>query len=315
MAARKHITVFLWVLILSLILCACDMDALLDGFGFPNIGDDAPEQSIPTVSATDATSPTLPPVVTTSPTEAPAEPEPELYWVCAVGDLNVRNGPGRDYHSIGSVDDGTVVEPLRWVNGWAYIKYPIVGWCSGDYLHPLGWYNDVKLPEGREVQNQGLVGKWILATQPVSNGNERRTRAALIELRSDGTFTCSVANYISYGSSWKLIAYETDRPEWVGEYQFDGKTLTLDYMAYVNIVYDGHSGEMKSREWLSAAYTLEVPVTRSADSLCLTVPDGNAFPMYAGFATGTSTLNTLYRVPGTQEFPDDVCQTLKRWLS
>ena len=251
---------------------------------------------------------------TTPPTEAPTEPEPDLYWVCAIGGLNVRSGPGKDYSVVGTIDDGEVVEPIRWVDGWVYIESPKTGWCSADYLHPLGWYNDVQLPVGSNPESALLTGKWLHATEPETQGNRRRTRIGVLELRRDGTFTHSVSEFISYTNEWKLAEDEYTRPQWVGEYQFDGKTLTLNYLASVDISYD-RNGNPASRQYFSATYILELPVTMTNDSLRFTIPNGEFLPCFEGYGTSPTTRNTLYRLPNSISFPGDVCDTLKRWFS
>ncbi len=300
MTVKKLFAATAWLLVLTLTLCACDMDALLEGF---------PLFGTPKEATAETLVPTAPPpmetvAATEAPTEAPTEPEPELYWVCAIGGLNVRSGPDTGYSSVGSLDDGLVIEPVRWSNGWAYIRYPITGWCSGDYLHPLGWYKDVRMPVGQEPEDHSLTGKWIHVTEPVLSGNARRTRVGLYEFRADGTFTHSVANYISYtAGNWALITYETDRPQWVGEYQYDGKVLTLNYMASMDITYNTTTGAAQSREWLSAGYVLETEAVISPDTLSFTVTAGDQIPCYAGFAASADTGSTLYRVPPHRASP------------
>jgi len=81
--------------------------------------------------------PTTVPVEETEPVQTlPPETEPSVvrYWICAEGGLNVRSGPGQNYASIGRLEDGTEIVPLKWSDGWAYIEQPLVGWCSGEYL-------------------------------------------------------------------------------------------------------------------------------------------------------------------------------------
>ena len=313
----KRALISLWAMLLCLCLCACDLGAMLGDFGsFLDIEADEQDETLPSVSIpVSTTAPTEATEATVPPTTAPTEPEPELYWVCALGGLNVRSGPGKEYSSIGSIDDGFVVEPLQWVNGWVYIDYPIVGWCSGDYLHPLGWYNQVQLPVGNPLEDRSLVGKWVHATQPIPTGSDRYARAGILELNADGTFTHSIADFISYTAGrWTVRDLGASSIIWEGEYQFDGETLTLNYMAYIDIHYDSQSGKPKSREWFSAVHTLSIPVTYARDTSRFSIPSGNLIPCYAGFVPDVLTLTTVLRAPNNYAFPEDACVMLARWL-
>lgn len=313
MKRSVRLTVFSWLLVLCLCLSACDIGSFTDGFG---LFGSAETTETPTIT------PTLPPapIDTTPPeTEAPTdptlpEPDPDLYWVCAVGGLRVRTGPSQDYEAVGLLDDGTVVRPLRWSNGWAYIDYPLDGWCSGDYLYQLGWYGDVKMPRGTILKDNRLTGKWIHVTQPTGSGKQRRSRVGIYELSGDGTFVHSVAEYgINAEGKWVLVSGFTDRPQWVGEYQFDGETLTMNYMAYVDQSFS-EGGTLVSREFLAAPYILELSVALSPDSMRFTVSNGEMIPCYAGYGTNQSTLTTLYRASSSREYPLDVCDALQKWF-
>ena len=313
----KQTLIALLSIVLCMCLCACDLGAMLGDFGsFLGMEDDTDKESLPagtipviTSAPTEATETTAPP------TEPPTEPTPDLYWVCAIGDLKVRSGPGRDYESIGKVDDGSIVEPLRWVNGWAYLQYPVAGWCSGDYLHPLGWYNDVKLPSGVVPEDRSLTGKWVHATQPIRTGSDRYTRAGILELKADGTFTHSIADVISYTAGrWKVRNLGASGIIWEGEYQFDGSTLVLNYMVYQNVSYDS-DGEPSSREWYTATYTLTLDVTKANDTMRFTIPSGDVIPCYAGFTPDDLTLNVLRRAANTQAFPEDIYNVLASWFN
>jgi len=313
MTVKKLFIAAAWLLVLSMTLCGCDMDAMMEGFPFygsPKEAED--ETTVPT---------TVPPtknhiatVPTEAPTEAPTEPELELYWVCAIGGLNVRSGPDTGYSSVGSLDDGLVIEPVRWSNGWAYIQYPISGWCSGDFLHPLGWYKDVKLPVGQTPQDRSLVGKWVHTTPAIYDGSKNFARAGVFEFHDDGTFSHSVATYISYyPGNWALNKQDIYRPQWLGEYRFDGKTLVLNYTVYVSTSYD-NNGQPVSREWLPAGCTVTMEVTMANDRQIFYVPDGSVIPCYEGFASDWDTGEAVFRASASYSFPDDVCAALAKHL-
>lgn len=308
-----HITVIAWLLTLCLCLSACDIGSLMEGLGLPGPEDPMEEATAP---ATRPTQPTQPPE-TTAPTQAPTEatePESNRFWVCAVGGLNIRSGPGRDYTSLGNLPDGSVVEPLLWENGWAYIQEPTAGWCSGDYLHPLGWYHDVKMPVGEAPADGRLAGKWIHLTQPTAQSGSQRARVGILELSKDGTFRHTVAEYAIKGGKWQLISNPQDQPQWVGEYQYDGTTLTLNYMAFVELTYAPNGGQLQSRQFLPARYILETALTLSSDNLRFTIPNGELIPCFTGFGTSHATLNTLFRADNSRSFPEDVCAALDRWF-
>lgn len=316
MKKPARLAVLTWALILCLCLSACDMAALSEGFmgGFGLFGEEATEA--PTIVPTRPPVATLPPVPSTEATEEPTlpEPDPDLYWICAVGGLRVRTGPGQGYEAVGLLDDGTIVRPLRWSNGWAYIDFPLEGWCSGDYLYQLGWYGDVKMPRGTILKDDNLVGKWVHVTQPTGSGNQRKSRVGIYELTTDGTFTHSVAEYgVNADGKWELISGFTDRPQWVGEYQFDGEILTMNYMAFVDQTFS-ESGSLVSRVYLAAPYILEMSVSLSPDLLRLTVDNGEMIPCYPGYGTHPNTLATLYRASGSRDFPKDVCDALQKWF-
>ena len=316
MTKSSRLLVVSWIMVLCLCLTACDMTSFLDSFGL-SFGSKAEVEAPETIF-------TLPPVseqpVETEATEAPtvppteAEPDPDLYWVAAVGGLNVRKGTSTDYPAVGLLEEGLVVQVLDWHNGWAYIEYPYTGWCSGDYLQHLGWYNDIQMPLSNPLQNTELVGQWIHVTQPTGSGNHRRTRVGLYELRSDGTFTHSIAEFIiDDDGQWAIDLSAADRPQWVGEYDFDGETLTLNYMAYVNLTFS-QSGIITAKKYFSAPYIMETTISMTADLVRFTVPNAELIPCYVGYGTSNLTSNTFYRVSSNREFPKNIRDTLNKWF-
>ena len=140
---------------------------------FVRSGEPAPTDATTTAPTTEATT-----QATDAPTEATEEKQ--LYWVFAQGGLWVRQGPSTDYVLVGSLDDGETIEVLAWQDGWAYIEEPVKGWCSGDYIHKLGWYKDVKTPEGTPPQDNSLKGKWVHVATPAEQ---------------DGVVTCTAGIY------------------------------------------------------------------------------------------------------------------------
>lgn len=124
-------------LLLAVLLAGCSIEDI------PLVGEifkPAQPQAVGTLPAPETTMPaatmTPQPQATQPVYTEPAETEPPVvyYWVRADGGLNVRKGPGQNHDVVGRLDNGAQVVPLEWENGWAYIEYPLKGWCSGDYL-------------------------------------------------------------------------------------------------------------------------------------------------------------------------------------
>ena len=142
-----------------------------------------------------------------------------------------------------------------------------------------------------------------------------RLTRRLSELRKDGTFVHSIAEYITNSEGqWEIDLAVKERPQWVGEYDFDGKTLTLNYMAYVNRNFSP-SGLVSSKQYFSAPYILETSVSISADLIRFTIPNAELIPCYAGYGTSNLTSNTFYRVSSNREYPKNIRDTLNKWFS
>lgn len=61
--------------------------------------------------------------------------DPVNYYVTAKGGLWLRSGPGTDAEQLVLMRQNTLVVPMYWENGWAYVEFEgIYGWCSGEYL-------------------------------------------------------------------------------------------------------------------------------------------------------------------------------------
>ena len=267
------------------------------------------KDSEPSVPATTETTGT-----TTESTTAPTgstEQEKQMYWVFAYGGLWVRTGPGTDYELAGSLDDGEEIEVLRWQDGWAYLEAPIKGWCSGDYIHKLGWYKDVKTPEGTPPQDASLKGKWVHMTTPKKEDGIWSCRAGFFLLQANGTFIHSVTDYQkNEDGKWEEANPLTDQPYWVGEYAFDGKQLQLSYMAELVEEYDKENGEPKTREWVEWTYDLTMDVTKG--SKFLTIANGEEIPLTVANEHAGATENTLYKVSNSVGTPEDVRDTLNQ---
>ena len=247
---------------------------------------------------------------TTAPTTEPAETteEKQLYWVFAQGGLWVRQGPGTQYELVGSLDDGENIEVLEWKDGWVYIEEPVKGWCSGDYIHKLGWYKDVKTPEGTPPADQSLKGKWVHVTTPAEENGVVTCTAGIFRLRSNGTFIHRVDEYQKNAEGkWEMVNQLVDHPYWVGEYSFDGKQLVLNYMAELVETYDA-AGESQTREWVEWIYTLTIDVTKSGD--VITIPNGDEIPLTVANEHAMPTENYLYPASGAVGTPEDVCAVL-----
>lgn len=272
------------------------------------IGNKRPEEttSAPTTEApTDAGETTQ---ATTQPTET-TEPQKRMYWVFAYGGLRVRKGPSTEYVLAGSLDDGEVVEVLEWKDGWAYIEAPVQGWCSGEFLHELGWYKDVKTPVGTPPEDTSLRGKWVHITTPNEKDGFLSCTAGIFRLRSDGTFIHRVDEYrMDKDGKWEAVNTLVDHPYWVGEYSFDGKTLVLNYMAELQETYDTKTGKPKTREWVEWIETLTLEVTREGSDIG--VADAVYIPLTVANEHAQNTEKTLYRAPNDLASPEDVCAVL-----
>lgn len=288
-------------------ICAVIMAlTLLPGclFGCRQDGPSAPS-SASTISTT-TTEPTT--EATTLPTET-TEAESQIYWVFAYGGLWVRTGPGTDYALAGSLKDGEEIEVRTWKDGWAYIEKPVKGWCSGNYLHKLGWYKDVKTPEGTPPQDNALNGKWVHMTAPVETNGIWTCTAGIIRLRSNGTFIHRVDEYQKNAEGkWEAVNTLVDHPYWVGEYDFDGRKLTLAYMAELVEEIDAATGTPKNREWTKWIHTLTMDVTINGDTF--TVSNGKDIPLTVANEHAGATENTLYKASNGVGTPEDVCQIL-----
>lgn len=283
-------TLCVMVLLLNM-LSGCKKETVSDG-----------TTTAPTVSTTETTQPA-------TETTGPVETQGESYWVFAYGGLRVRTGPSVSNEMVGSLEDGEVVEVLQWKDGWAYIEKPVKGWCSGDYLNKMGWYKNVKTPEGTPPQNTGLVGKWVHVTKPVEEKGVQTCRAGIYRLRSNGTFIHSVADYRKNAEGkWELTDPMSDQPYWVGEYSFNGKQMVLNYMAELVEEYDTATGKPENREWVEWVYTLTMDVTKEANKF--TIANGTEIPLSVANEHAGATENTLYKASNAVGTPADVCAIL-----
>lgn len=274
---------------------------------FVRPGEPAPTDATTTAPTTEATT-----QATDAPTEATEEKQ--LYWVFAQGGLWVRQGPSTDYVLVGSLDDGETIEVLAWQDGWAYIEEPVKGWCSGDYIHKLGWYKDVKTPEGTPPQDNSLKGKWVHVATPAEQDGVVTCTAGIYRLRSNGTFIHRVDEYQKNADGkWEMVNALTDHPYWVGEYDFDGKQLTLRYMAELVETYDPATGKAQTREWVQWIETITLDVTRSDNTL--TVPDSAEIPVTLANEHAVPTETTLYLGSSQVGTPEDVCAVLNKYYS
>lgn len=259
---------------------------------------------------TEATT-TAPPAQTTAPATDPTETteaEKQLYWVFAQGGLWVRQGPSTEYVLVGSLEDGETIEVLEWKDGWAYIEKPIKGWCSGDYIHKLGWYKDVKTPEGTPPADQSLKGKWVHVTTPEEEDGIVTCTAGIFRLRSNGTFIHRVDTYRKNAEGkWEMVDESADRPYWVGEYSFDGKQLVLNYMAELVETYDA-SGKVETREWAAWIETVTLDITKNGDQLTVSNPED--IPLTVANEHAMPTESVLYAASGAVGTPEDVCAVL-----
>lgn len=264
-------------------------------------------------AATEATTTAPTTEATTVSTTMPEEAEQQLYWVFAQGGLWVRQGPGTDYVLVGSLEDGETIEVLAWQDGWAYIEKPVKGWCSGEYIHKLGWYRDVKTPEGTPPQDNSLKGKWVHVTTPEEKDGVMVCTAGIFRLRSNGTFIHRVDEYQKNAEGkWEMVNTLTDHPYWVGEYDFDGKQLVLNYMAELVETYDA-SGKAEQREWAAWVETVTLQVVRAEDVLA--VPNAGDIPMTVANEHAMPTENTLYLGSSAAGTPEDVCAVLNQYYS
>ena len=264
-------------------------------------------------AATEATTTAPTTEATTVSTTMPEEAEQQLYWVFAQGGLWVRQGPGTDYVLVGSLEDGETIEVLAWQDGWAYIEKPVKGWCSGDYIHKLGWYKDVKTPEGTPPQDNSLKGKWVHVTTPEEKDGVMVCTAGIFRLRSNGTFIHRVDEYQKNAEGkWEMVNTLTDHPYWVGEYDFDGKQLVLNYMAELVETYDAN-GKTEQREWAAWVETITLQVVRAEDVLA--VPNAGDIPLTVANEHAMPTENTLYLGASAVGTPEDVCAVLNQYYS
>ena len=298
----------LLVILVFLLLGALVAVVLWNPFG------EQPAQKVDnTVATTVPTTEAPTTVATIAPTtEPPATKEAQqLYWVFAYGGLWVRSGPGTEYVLVGSLEDGDTIEVLEWKDGWAYIESPVKGWCSGAYLHELGWYYDVKTPEGRTVQDQSLKGKWVHVTTPEKVDGAWTCRAGVFRLRSDGTFIHRVDEYRQNGDGqWEISNTLEDHPYWVGEYTYDGKQLVLYYMAELEETYDRATGKPKERAWVTWTETVTLNVTKASDTLTISNPEDIVVTVANEHAVPTEA--TLYKASASVGTPEDVCAVLQQ---
>lgn len=294
-----------------ILVCVCAIVAvllLLLGILWSCRQEKDPEPSTPSTAAT--TEATTVPAETTESMQT----EKQMYWVFAHGGLWVRTGPGTDYVLSGSLEDGQEIEVLTWKDGWAYIEKPVKGWCSGEYIHKLGWYKDVKTPEGTPPQDASLKGNWVHLTTPAKEDGVWICRAGVILLRANGTFIHSVADYRK-GEDGKWVEANplTDQPYWVGEYDFDGKQLKLKYMAELVEEYDQSTGKPTQREWVEWTYDLTLDVTK--DATFLTVSNGVDIPLTVANEHAGATENTLFKAAAAVASTKDVCAILDQRYS
>jgi hypothetical protein len=293
-----------------LCICAVILVALLVlGFLWARRQQTIPEETtVPTTEAPTTEATTQP---TTQPVETTEAEEKNMYWVFAYGGLWVRSGPSTEYTVVGSLEDGDTVEVLEWKDGWAYIEKPIKGWCSGSYIHKLGWYKNVKTPEGRPVEDGSLKGKWVHVTTPVQKDGVWTCTAGIYRLRSDGTFIHRVDEYErNEEGKWIVVNTAVDHPYWVGEYNFDGAKLELFYMAELAEIFDKATGEPTSRAWVEWKETVTLEIAKASN--ILTVANAVDIPVTVANEHAANTEKTLYKASSAVGTPEDVCAILQQ---
>jgi hypothetical protein len=231
------------------------------------------------------------------------------YWVWADGGLNVRSGPGRDYKSIGMLQDFDVITPVTWENGWAYIERPYKGWLSGECLYPLGWFGDVRMPVGKKLADTSLVGKWMYHTTP-DESLGFCSYAGYLQLNNDGTFD-QVGSVLqpTEGSWYCPVPNMSEFQVMRGEYHFDGDTLILNYMVSMRCHADEY-GNISQRQWVSCLHTVTMWVSRSTDRTQLYIGQPGQFPVGEGPKFDPNTVGTFYKLLPDATFPESVTEKM-----
>ena len=137
--------------------------------------------------------------------------------------------------------------------------------------------------------------------------------AGIFRLRSNGTFIHRVDEYQKNAEGkWEMVNTLTDHPYWVGEYDFDGKQLVLNYMAELVETYDAN-GKTEQREWAAWVETVTLQVVRAEDVLA--VPNAGDIPLTVANEHAMPTENTLYLGSSAAGTPEDVCAVLNQYYS
>ena len=104
-----------------------------------------------------------------------------------------------------------------------------------------------------------------------------------------------------------------DHPYWVGEYDFDGKQLVLNYMAELVETYDQKTGVPVSREWVAWVETITLDITKATGAI--TVSNADAIPVTLANEHAVATEKILYKASNNVGTPEDVCAVLQKQYS
>lgn len=229
-------------------------------------------------------------------------------WTHPDRTLTLYEGPGTDHRVAGYVDGGVKVYPLRWEGNWAYIEIAgfYTGWCRGDHLSEYDPFPDLEmwdLLSARAPADRSLTGNWMVVSDYAEYENTHRScRAGIIELRSDGTFSHLVYDYMDMyysgtSSGWHCPGGETsggDCPYWVGEYTYDGKTLVLNYRAEyeTEYIYDETGFPMSvDAHWNRIQKQVKLKVTACEAGIRVDAPQN--IPVHTYNAQGSSDTDAI----------------------
>lgn len=96
--------------------------------------------------------------------------DPVAHYVTTASGLWLRSGPGTDSEQLSLMPQNTLLIPMYWQDGWAYVEYDgIYGWCSGDYLATEPVRTDSGNSSGNSGNSEGYTEHQVRQAMEAAN--------------------------------------------------------------------------------------------------------------------------------------------------
>ena len=166
---------------------------------------------------------------------AAAQDVPELpparIAVIVEDNLNLRDGPGTDYVSLGKLSLGTQVDLLARYDGWVQLQTPngTVGWSTAEYMEIApGVLDSIEIAESIPESNPALAG--VINTDGVNLRGGPSTGYDSLGKMAVGTELALVASY----KDWLKVTTPRGTTGWVSAELVDTSSFVLRRVPYTN---------------------------------------------------------------------------------